>query len=391
MLELLSSIPLFENLQKEELDIISRYCHYKQFQTGKVLFYEGERADKLYIIVSGEVEIWADFKQKDRDLLALSGKGEIVGEMALIDDLPRSATLIAQNDCEVYTISQEDFSEILTQCPSVALLIVKSISAIVRKSNQNFVATLRQRNKDLEKTYQELIETQKRLNREEKLSTLGKFSSMILHDIKNPVSVIKSYSDLALMRYGSELGDLEKFFLQIKKETTRLHSLANELLDFSRGDISLNLSLISPSDLVNEVLEELEPVISARQLEVTLELDSDIRLLLDKERIQRVIHNLLENARKALPVRGKIWIRTRNVKKVLELSIEDNGMGMSEEVQKHIFEPFYTQSSQGGTGLGMMIARNIIEAHNGSIDVESTEEKGTKILLNLPLTTHWSG
>jgi len=387
MIDLLKNISLFKHLNYEDLEIISQYCRKRKFDSGEVLFYEGDIADCLYIIISGEVEVWADFKQKDRDLLALAKNGDIVGEMALLDDLPRSATLIARSETETYSINNQDFSELLKQCPSVALLIIKSVSSIVRKSNQNFVATLRQRNKDLEKTYQELIETQKRLNREEKLSTLGKFSSMILHDIKNPISVIKSYSDLALMRYGEKLGELAKYFKQINKETKRLHSLANELLDFSRGDISLNLSMVKPGELIKEVLLEIDAIIQARDLKIDLSIDWDQDILIDKERIQRVLHNLIENSRKALPVGGTLSIRTFSEEAVAAILIEDNGTGMSEEVRKHIFEPFYTQSASGGTGLGMMIAKNIVEAHNGSIQVESEESIGTKVTIRFPLNS----
>lgn len=386
MKELLKKISLFENLRDQDVDVISQYCRQKDFQTGDVLFYEGEEADKLYIILEGEVEVWADFKQKDRDLLAVATSGDIVGEMALLDDLPRSATLIARTRTKAYYIDNVDFNDLLQKCPSVALLIVKSISAIVRKSNQNFVATLRKRNQDLENTYEELIETQRRLNREEKLSTLGKFSSMILHDIKNPVSVIKSYADLALMRHGKDLGDAEKYFHHIQKEAKRLNSLANELLDFSRGEVSLNLSLIKPFQLIDEVLEEIAPIVSARNLVIHKKISTDQGLLLDRERILRVLHNILDNARKALPVKGEIWISSWEEDRVIALAIKDNGIGMSPEILKHVFEPFFTKSERGGTGLGMMIARNIVEAHNGSIDIQSEQGKGTTVTLRFPIT-----
>jgi signal transduction histidine kinase len=149
----------------------------------------------------------------------------------------------------------------------------------------------------------------------------------------------------------------------------------------------LNLSLVKPKDLFEEVLLEIKPIISARSLKINLDIQCNQTLLLDKERIQRVLHNLIENSRKALPVNGNIRIRSRQEAQVLALSIADDGVGMSEEILHHIFEPFYTQSSQGGTGLGMMIAKNIVEAHQGSITVDSKEDKGTMVTIRLPLTT----
>jgi len=110
------------------------------------------------------------------------------------------------------------------------------------------------------------------------------------------------------------------------------------------------------------------------------------RRFFDEERMGRVLFNLSDNARKAMGSSGRFTIIVGREGDDLVFLIEDNGEGMSEEVLEHIFEPFYSRSPQGGTGLGMLIAQSIVKAHKGTLRVDSTPGSGTRIHINLPLT-----
>ena len=382
----LSEIELFSGLSLEDLTYVSEFCLTKSFRKGQVLFYEGEEADCLYVIVEGEVEVWSDFREKERDLLAINKEKCIVGEMALIDSLPRSATLIAGTDVRTYYIDRQNYGKILVNCPSIAVILMKSLSKIVRNSNQSYVATLREQNKKIENTYKELIATQEKLHREEKLATVGKFSSMILHDIRNPVSVIKSYSELALKKSGEAMdGNLKKYFSHIIGETKKLQFLAADLLDFSKGEIALNYSIIEVPSFIKDSLKDQIPALTAKNIKIHLNCQYKGAALIDADRFERVIINLITNARKAVSHGGNIEIKTWEEKKILHLSFADDGCGMSRETIEHLFEPFFSLSDRG-TGLGMVIIKNIVESHDGSLAVESEEGKGTEIRISLPLT-----
>jgi signal transduction histidine kinase len=381
-LDELTDIDLFKGLSLSELQIVADYCLPRQFRKGEVLFYEKEEADCLYIIIEGEVEIWSDFKTKERDLLAVKNERCIVGEMALIDQLPRSATLIAGTDVDTYFISQVNYEKMLIDCPSIAVILMKSLSLIVRKSNQNYLSTLREQNREIENTYRELMVTQEMLHREEKLSHLGQFASMIIHDIRNPLSVIKSYSELVLK---SETGKNRKYLSKILGETTKLNFLVTDLLDFSRGDTHLNYSIIDVNQFISKIINDFEPSLISKDISCVFSSFFDENLIIDRERFERALVNLLNNSRKAVSRGGSINIKTEKNNNLFLLTITDNGCGMDKETLGHVFEPFYSQSGKGGTGLGMVIAKNIIEAHEGYITVESEKEQGTTIKIELPL------
>ena len=382
----LSEIELFSGLSKDDLSYVSEFCLTRTFRKGNVLFYEGEEADCLYVIVEGQVEIWSDFREKERDLLAISSEKCIVGEMALIDSLPRSATLIAASEVRTYYIDRDSYEKIILNCPSIAVILMKSLSKIVRNSNQSYVSTLREQNKKIETTYKELIATQEKLHQEEKLATVGQFSSMILHDIRNPVSVIKSYSELALKKYGAEMdNNLIKYFSHIIGETRKLNFLAADLLDFSKGQITLNFSIIEVTSFIRTILKDQMAALNAKSINVKLDCRYKGVVLIDGERFERVIINLITNARKAVAPGGTIEIQTWEDKDILHMVFLDNGSGMSRETLNHLFEPFYSKSDRG-TGLGMIIIKNIVEVHDGSVSVKSREGEGTKVHLTLPLT-----
>lgn len=382
----LATIDIFQNLAIEDLDFVASYCKEVNIKKGEVLFYEGEEADCLYIMVSGEVEVWVDFKKKERDLLAVQKGGYIIGEMAVVDKLPRSATIIACDRVKCYKVMTAEFHLIMLKKPEIALALMKTMSNNVRRSNESFVGTLRKRNEELEKTNQQLIKTQKKLLQDEKLSTMGQFSSMILHDLKNPLSVIKSYIELAQYRYKDQIPEkVSTIHDNILRETLRLNSLSNELLDYTRGEIRLNLAFHDITMLFKEVLKSMNPLLSARQITVKTEWNHPEEILLDGERISRLITNLLDNCRKAVGRNGNISIETSTDESVLVIKVTDDGIGIMEDDLKNVFEPFYTKNSSGGTGLGMLIVKNIVEAHEGYVTIESEVNKGTEVVVTLPL------
>src|SRR6056297_692920 len=248
----LREVPFFQNLNDEDIRDIMRYCREVELTPGKVIFYEGEAADRFYIVMEGEVEVWKDYDSPYADLLAVHGVNKLFGEMALVDDLPRSATVVTRSRTRMFYINEEEFQRLLKENSLVALAIIRSLSAMVRKSNQTFVEDLRERNRQLQKAYDELQEAQAELLRNERLTTMGKFSSMILHDIRNPISVIKAYADMLTTGNDFE-GKNRKYLENISFETQRLNQLANELLDYSRGEIRLDMSLVDISEFLKEV------------------------------------------------------------------------------------------------------------------------------------------
>jgi signal transduction histidine kinase len=195
--------------------------------------------------------------------------------------------------------------------------------------------------------------------------------------------VIKAYADLLIsggMVEKKPRGYVEK----IRFETERLNSMANELLDYSRGEIRLDMGVVEIAPFMDEVCEFARQRITARELELRCEGGEEFSAMFDRDRMLRVCKNLVENARKAMGRRGVLTIWYSAGEESFTIGVRDSGTGMSEDVLEHIFEPFYSSAEQGGTGLGMAIVKSIVETHGGHIDIESEPQQGTEVTVTLP-------
>ncbi len=378
------NVPLFRDLSDDDIRSLAAVCREKSFPKGSVVFVEGTRADSLYIVSGGSVEVWKDYYGRRPDLLAVHGKGHMVGEMALIDDLPRSATVVARTRVTAFSVARDDFHGILKRNSAVALSLLRSLSAVVRRSNEAFVDGLRKRNLELQQANEELKAAQEELLRSERLSNLGKFSSLIFHDIRNPVSVVRGYAEMTVL-HREDPERVAKYAAGIMKEVERLNRFVGELLDYSRGDIRLSLSIVS----LHQFFEKLRTAVgeSLERAEVGLEIRCDYAepVLFDEERMLRVFINLCDNSRKAMPSGGVISVTVDHTDTLLVMVFQDSGVGMTAEVLSHIFEPFYSISGKGGSGLGLIIVKNVVESHGGSLSIQSKVGRGTTIEIRLPL------
>lgn len=377
-------ISQFKNLSEEEMLAISQVCLKTPLRKDDILFKEGDKADSVYLLVDGKVDIWKDYTSDTKDLLASQYKGHIVGEMAVIDELTRSATVIAGQDMITYRIERDDFINLLQRLPELSFEFMKSISMLVRLSNENFVNELREKNIKLEKTNRKILQMQDELVKKERLSIVGQFSSMILHDLRNPISVIKGYSDILQLKYNDP-EKVKSYAGFIQREALALNSLAGEMLDYSRGDIRLNLSITELDELIESVFSNIKRKLTNSNIILKHNIEFKGPVLLDYDRIFRVLVNICENSYKALYDKGTITINIFKESEQYIIEIIDDGDGISREYLGKIFDPFTSFSKAGGTGLGMVIVKNIVEAHEGTVTVESEQHLGTTVLIKLPL------
>ena len=231
--------------------------------------------------------------------------------------------------------------------------------------------------------------TQHALLRRERLSNLGKFSAMILHDIRNPVFTVKTYLDILLLMRDELPEKANKHLASVRLEMDRLNSIANELLDYSGDDIRLSMNIIDLRQFMNRVKEVIKRKFNSKKIELHLENRYEGMAVFDQERMFRALYNLCDNACKAMASSGRFSIIIQKEDNDLVFLLDDTGEGMSTEVLEHIFEPFYSSSGQGGTGLGMLIVKNIVEAHDGTLNIDSTPGKGTHIRIAIPLQKYY--
>jgi signal transduction histidine kinase len=383
----LRRVSLFKGLSDDEIRLIAEACAEEDRDAGDVIFVEGSIADRFYIVMEGRVEVWKNYYDPKPDLLAIHGSGRFFGEMALIDELPRSATVVAKERTRILYLYREDFRRLIHERASIALSVMTAISYMIRNSNESFVDDLRKRNAELERTYAKLKKAHSERLRSERLSTLGKFSSLILHDIRNPLSILKGQLQLMQMR----LGDPEKLAGHVTAslaEVNRLERLASEFLDYSRGEVRLDMAVTTPGELFAKIEAAVAERLVGSGIAVAIakEMRYNEPVILDAERVFRALLNVADNARKAMSHSGGILtLKSYRDADKLVLETSDSGEGMGPDVLAHVFEPFYSASGQGGTGLGMLIVKNIVEAHGGTVRLGSKPGVGTRVLLSFPL------
>jgi signal transduction histidine kinase len=380
----LKKVYFFQDLPDEQIKKIQQVCHQIEYRPEEIIFEEGSQAGRFYIVAEGAVEVWKDYRLPEKDLLAVHERGHLFGEMALIDELPRSATVLAKEPTRLFYIDRDDFHTIIQDNSEIAISILKSVTDMVRSSNEYFVENLRERARELEKTNRALQEAQEELLLKDRLSTLGKFSSLILHDIRNPLSILRSMAEMIILN-SNDSDKVERNARRIITEADRLNQIASELLDYSRGEIRLNMSIVDLGSFFNKIIDAVEEKLQARDIKVTTDIKFSQPIIMDEQRMFRVFYNLADNARKAMPQGGTFTIKAFKADQTLKVEVSDTGVGMDPSIQRKIFDPFFSYSNEGGTGLGMSIVKSVIEAHNGTLFVTSKPNGGTTFRMTLPL------
>ncbi len=227
-----------------------------------------------------------------------------------------------------------------------------------------------------------------------KSSLLTRFS----HEFKTPLISIKGFADFLLTEYKVNLDEkMLSFLRRIKEGSNRLEALINLFMESShleKAIIRVNLKQEDVSDLIQEVLQELEGFIGMRKHIINVSLDEKLITNIDKEKIYTVISNILINAINCTPQGGKISIKSSMDKNFLTISMKDNGIGLTEEEKNLLFKPFgkierYGKGwdiTAGGMGMGLYISKEIIELHGGKIWAESEgRSKGSEFYFSLPI------
>ena len=345
--EFLRDVYFFKDLSDEDIFYISQYAKIENYGSRSIVFREGDPAEKFYVVLSGDVEIWKGYDTADAVKLTVQGRGHIFGEMALVDDLDRSATILTSSPCEFITFTHRDFEHIMKERTSVTLSILRSLSYMVRTSNELVIQNLREQNKQLQQAYHDLKETQHELLRAERFSNMGKFASFILHDLRNPIAVIRGYAEMINMDV-EESSSLAEYSSKIMFEADHVTRFANEILDYSRGEIRLNYVLVTIDGLFQKARSYLQDSFNKKQINLIFENLCTTPAVMDEERILRALINIADNGRKATESGGFVKFKAYAQGSELIISIQDNGEGMSEEVRQRVFEPFYSSSKKGG-------------------------------------------
>jgi len=225
---------------------------------------------------------------------------------------------------------------------------------------------------------QELIE-------KERLSAIGSLSARVAHDMRNPLSIIKSSLEIMKLKHKKMDPKTKMHWDRIERALFRMSHQVDDVLDYVKV-----VPLSKKSKKLSFILKDsIKRVTMPKNIKVSLP-TNDIVIPCDSKRIEVVFVNLLMNAIQAMEFKkGEINIGiTEESSNVVLITVKDNGSGIPEKIVHKIFDPLFT-TRQTGTGLGLPSCKGIIEKHNGSIDVASTVGKGTTVLIRLPTVTEW--
>lgn len=237
-------------------------------------------------------------------------------------------------------------------------------------------------------------DTERQLHeRESRLVAIGQMTSSLVHDLRNPLTLLKGYADLAHAQAvrGGE-GVIAEELEQVQASADRLRRMIEEILDFARGGTpTLLLESVPARQFLEQALTPLAADLEERGVatEMDLRVEGEVRIALDRDRMQRVLENLLRNAREAVMAAAgprRVLVRSWVDGDALAIRVADTGPGIPREVAGHLFEPFATTGKRQGTGLGLVTVRNMVKAHGGEIEVETAApEGGAAFTVTLPL------
>jgi len=250
-------------------------------------------------------------------------------------------------------------------------------------------------------TNDELAQLARTLNQmiarlEASFAQIRQFSADVSHELRTPLTILIGELELALRsRKGAE--EYERVLASVLEEVLRLHRIVETLLELSRaesGQLRLEQEPVDVGSLVREVAEDVEILARERGLQLSVEVVEGGVIRGDRLRLRQAVLNVVDNALKYTPAGGNVWLRVRVHGGTVVVEVTDTGIGIPAEDLPHVFERFYRveksrsrSSGVDGTGLGLAIVRWIVEAHGGSVEIESRVGQGTCVRLRFPRLT----
>ena len=361
----LKLIRLFTDLNDGQIERLYAASICKVFEKDQTIFKEGDPGDGIYLIADGTVIVSVRMPNLHFCQLARLHNEDFFGEMAVLDQGPRSASVSAIVKTEVMFIPRQVILDLFHESSVFALRLFKETSNRLREFNQKYV--------------EESLQA-------ERLSLVGKFARSIVHDFKNPLHIIQLSSEfLTQNTINSDMCQMTHD--RIARQVDRLSGMINELLEFTSGDRpEVVLSPSNYGQFIHKIIQEVGVDASTRGIQ--LKLDSglpDVELNFDPRRLKHVFHNLVANAADAMPEGGVVSLKIRQSGHYLETYIEDTGKGIHPDIAGRLFEPFASHGKKQGTGLGLSICQKIIQDHQGEINALPNEGKGALFRISLPI------
>ncbi len=342
---------LFNGFSDEELQQFATMVSEISLPPGQILFREGDSGQEMFILVEGQLRIF-----KGKRIITAIRPGDYVGEMAILEDKPRSASVEAVSPCRLLKITSAQFQEYLAHQPRSLVSMMTTLSRRVRHDTEMIAADFAKAN-------------------------------ILIHDMKNSLSIFL-YLDLLQRSYANDKTAL--FISHMQEARANLLAMMDEALAGAKDLYPTDTpwQAASLTTLINDITATectLHPDLCDKK--VTVNITGEIRVFsFNKLEMRRVLTNLLINAGQASKAGDAIIITCSQDDKTTEVAIHDQGPGIPPELREQIFSPRFTTKEQGN-GLGLASCKLIIEEHHdGELLVEDNPQGGSIFRLRLPMT-----
>jgi signal transduction histidine kinase len=353
---------LFEGVDPEIIERIAPKIGVLRKKPGEIIFREGEPGNSLYLVGQGCVKIAKAADGVDHEILDYIDQGNFFGATALLAGEPHSTTATAVEPALIGALTENTFQEILELSPSrLHMNFLRAITARVRSVNTHFM--------------RETV-------RAERLRVAGAFANAMIHDLKNPVCIARCCSDLiATESADPQLRELSKM---LTDTVNGILGMTLDLLDYTRGSVSVNKRPVSIWRLLDELNRQSLHLLPSKNIEFMKRIRYQDNIDIDLSRFARALGNVIENSIRAMPRGGALTVTIDAVEDQVALRISDTGAGIVPELMPTLFEPFERRDDSHASGVGLAVAKAIIEAHGGKISVRSVPDKGTTVDIRLP-------
>ena len=233
----------------------------------------------------------------------------------------------------------------------------------------------------IEERTSELREAQEKLIRHERLAVLGQMAGSVGHELRNPLTVIKSAVYYLKLVQPDADEKVKEYLERIEGETSTAEKIITDLLDFARVK-SVDVEAVSAFRLVERIFERYP---APNSVNVTLEIPADLPMLyVDPHQMEQVLGNLIINACQAMSAGGELAITAHQEQEMIAIAVKDSGVGIPPENMEKIFEPLFTTKAKG-IGLGLAVSQKLVEANSGRLEVQSEAGKGSTFTVYLPM------
>ena len=370
----------FPGIKPEEVQEIIINSQIKSYPAGTVLCQEDAIEHTFYMILEGEFEVTKTINNKEKRLLKTLVAGDFFGEMALIHNAPRAATVKSLTSTVVLELDKQGFDRVLKHSPSVATAMVAEISNRLRANDQLAIEDLRLRAREIADAYQKLAEQDMARN---------EFLTSIAHELRTPLMVASGY--LHTLKKGVLSGEqLQSTIEIVSRNVDQIVNRTNDLLFLQEQELVLrDFQAVNLYHVVEQVVEKYQAKAKARSVNVKIRGSANIPLVQgDEPLLERVITGLVDNAIKFSPYDSTIEIRFADLGNYVSVSVVDYGIGIDPQIRPRIFDRFFHLEKSGdeiydGLGIGLSITRQVIQQHRGMLDVDSQPGKGSTFTISL--------